>query len=80
MVKFKPFTQNTNNWRLWIRKKKCIVYTNSHQQDIDKTCLHAKHSYESKYQFLINKRRNMGLKHCYISIIFIKYSGYAGFP
>ena len=32
------------------------------QPEIDKTYLHAKDPYESKYQFLINKRESVGLK------------------
>ena len=34
-----------------------------HQPDIDKIYLSAKDPYEAKYQLLINKRENTGLKH-----------------
>ena len=33
------------------------------QPDIDKIYLYGKYQYEAKYQFLINKRENTGLKH-----------------
>ena len=33
------------------------------QQDIDKIYLYAKDPYEDKYQYLINKRKSLGLKH-----------------
>ena len=33
------------------------------QPDIDKIYLYAKDPYEDKYQFLINKRESVGLKH-----------------
>ena len=34
-----------------------------HQPDIDKIYLYAKDPYEAKYQFLINKQENAGLKY-----------------
>ena len=33
------------------------------QPDIDKTYLYAKDPYESKYQYLINKREGVGINH-----------------
>ena len=33
------------------------------QPDDDKIYLHAKNPYETKYQFLVNKRERIGLKH-----------------
>ena len=33
------------------------------QPDIDKIYLYGKEPYEAKYQYLINKRENIGLKH-----------------
>ena len=33
------------------------------QQDIDKIYFYAKDPYEGKYQYLINKRKSLGLKH-----------------
>ena len=44
------------------------------QPDIDKMYLYAKKLYEAKYQFLINKRENVGLKHWNDSKAFIEYS------
>ena len=42
--------------------------------DIDKIYLYAKDPYEAKYQFLINKRENIGLKHFNDVKAFIEYS------
>ena len=44
------------------------------QPDIDKIYLHAKDPYEDKYQFLINKRESIGLKHFNDPKAFIEYS------
>ena len=44
------------------------------QPDIDKIYLYAKDPYEDKYQFLINKRESIGLKHFNDSKAFIEYS------
>ena len=44
------------------------------QPDIDKIYLYAKDPYEDKYQFLINKRKSVGLKHFNDPKAFIKYS------
>ena len=46
----------------------------SNQQDIDKIYLYAKDSYEDKYQYLINKRESVGLKHFDDPKAFIEYS------
>ena len=43
------------------------------QPDIDKIYLYAKDPYETKYQFLINKRERTGLKHCNDCKAFIEY-------
>ena len=42
--------------------------------DIDKIYLYAKDPYEDKYQFLIKKRENIGLKHFNDPKVFIGYS------
>ena len=60
--------QNVDNWWFWIRKNKRIAYfhkltTNYHLNDIDKICLYARDLNEPKYQFLINKREDLGIKH-----------------
>ena len=44
------------------------------QADIDKIYLYAKNPYEEKYQFLINKRKKIGLKPPNDPKAFIKYS------
>ena len=44
------------------------------QSDIDKIYLYAKDPYEAKYQFLINKRESIGLKHFNDPKAFIEYS------
>ena len=44
------------------------------QQDIDKIYLYAKDLYEDKYQYLINKRESVGLKHFNDPKAFIEYS------
>ena len=58
----------------------CIIKTNTllnlinNQPDIDKIYLYAKDTYEDKYQFLINKRESIGLKHFNDPKAFIEYS------
>ena len=44
------------------------------QPDVDKIYLYAKDLYEEKYQFLINKRESIGLKHFNDPKAFIEYS------
>ena len=44
------------------------------QPDIDKIYLYAKDPYEAKYQFLINERESIGLKHFNDPKAFIEYS------
>ena len=46
----------------------------SHKPDVDKIYLYAKDSYEAKYQLLINKRENTGLKYLNDSKAFIEFS------
>ena len=46
----------------------------NNQPDIEKIYLHAKDPYETKYQFLINKRESTGLKHFNDPKAFIEYS------
>ena len=50
----------------------------NHQPGIEKIYLYAKDPYEAKYQFLINKRENRGLKHWNNSKVFIEYLNYMG--
>ena len=49
-----------------------LIY--SDQPVLNKIHLYDKDSYETKYQFLINKRKNTGLKHFNDSKIFIEHS------
>ena len=44
------------------------------QNDIDKIYLHTKHLSELKYEFLIKKRENAGIKHLNDSNVFIEFS------
>ena len=46
----------------------------NHQPDIDKIYLYAKDPHEAKYQFLINIREKVGLKHSNDLQAFIEYS------
>ena len=46
----------------------------NNQQDIDKIYLYAKDPYEDKYQYLINKRESVGLKHFNDPKAFVEYS------
>ena len=46
----------------------------NNQSDIDKIYLYTKHPYEAKYQFLINQRESMGLKHFNDPKALIEYS------
>ena len=45
----------------------------NNQSDIDKIHPYAKDLYEAKYQYLVNKRRKVGLDHFNDSKIFIEY-------
>ena len=65
---------NINNRWLRIWKNKCITKLINNQPDIDKIYLYAKDPYEYKYQFLINKRESIGLKHYSDPKAFIEYS------
>ena len=44
------------------------------QPDIDKIYLYAKDPYEAKYQYLINKRKSVGINHFNDPKAFIEYS------
>ena len=63
---FQITVQNFDNWRLWIRKNKCIAQFNKKEDDIDKIYLNAKDLSEPRYDFLIEKRENAGIKHLMI--------------
>ena len=72
-IYFRSSIQNINNWRLRIKKNKCIFKFNK-RSDIDNIYLYEKDQYESKYQFLIKKRESIGLKHFNDLKAFIEYS------
>ena len=44
-------------------KTNALLNLINNQPDIDKIYLYAKDPYEAKYQFLINKKESIGLKH-----------------
>ena len=54
-------------------KTNALLNLINNQPHIDKICLHAKDLYEPKYQFLINKRESIGLKHFKDPKAFIEY-------
>ena len=55
-------------------KRNALLNLINNQPDIDKIYLYAKDPYEAKYQFLINKRKSIGLKHFKDPKAFIEYS------
>ena len=55
-------------------KTNTLLNLTNNQPDIDKIYLYAKDPYEDKYQFLINKRESIGLKHFNDPKAFIEYS------
>ena len=67
--------QNVNNRRFFIRKINALLNLIYHQPDIDKIYLYAKDLNEIKYQLLIKKREDAGIKHLNHSKAFVEYSG-----
>ena len=55
-------------------KTNLLLILIENQPDIDKIYLCAKDPYESKYQYLINKREGVGIKHFNDPKAFIEYS------
>ena len=55
-------------------KTNALLNLINNQQDIDKIYLYAKDPYEDKHQYLINKRKSVGLKHFNDPKAFIEYS------
>ena len=55
-------------------KTNILLNSMNNQQDIDKTYMYAKDPYEDKYQYLINKRESVELKHFNDLKAFIEYS------
>ena len=56
------------------RKTNALLNLIENQPDIDKIYLYAKDPYESKYQYLINKREGVGINHFNDPKAFIEYS------
>ena len=57
-----------------LEKTNLLLNLIENQPDIDKIYLYAKDSYESKYQYLINKREGVDVNHFKDPKAFIKYS------
>ena len=55
-------------------KTNALLNLTNNQPDIDKIYLYAKDPYEARYQYLINKREKVGLKHFNNAKAFIDYS------
>ena len=55
-------------------KTNALLNLTNNQPDIDKIYLYAKDPYEAKYQYLINKRENVGLDHFDDPKAFTEYS------
>ena len=55
-------------------KTNTLLNLTNNQPDIDKIYLYAKDPYESKYQYLINKRKKVGLDHFNDAKAFMDYS------
>ena len=51
-----------------------MLHLINEQDDIDKIYLYAKDLNNAKYEFLIKKRENVGIKHCDYPNAFIEYS------
>ena len=58
----------------WAGKTNALLNLINNQPDIDKIYLYVKDPYESKYNFLINKRESTGLKNFNDPKAFIEYS------
>ena len=57
-----------------LKKNNWLLNLIENQPDIDKIYLYAKDPYESKYQYLINKREGVGINHFKYHKAFIEYS------
>ena len=55
-------------------KTNTLLHLINEQDDIDKIYLYAKDLNNAKYEFLIKKRENVGIKHCDYPNAFIEYS------
>ena len=59
----KSSVQNFDNQWIWIRKTNALLNLIKEQDDIDKIYCYAKDLDEPKYEFLIKKRKDAGIKH-----------------
>ena len=66
--------QNFDNWWFWIRKTNTLLNLIKEQDDIDKTYFYAKDLSEPKYEFLVKKRKDVGIKYCNNPNAFIECS------
>ena len=57
---------------MWIRKINTLIHLINEQDHIDKIYLYAKDLSEPKYEFLIKKPENVGIKHCNNPNVFIE--------
>ena len=55
--------QNFNSRSFWIKKKNGLINLINEQNNIDKISLYAKDLSEPKYEYLIKKRKDVGIKH-----------------
>ena len=55
--------QNFDNWWFWIGKTNALINLINEQYIIDKIYLHVKDLSEPKYEYLIKKHENTGIKH-----------------
>ena len=65
--------QNFDNWWFWLGKPNALLYLISQQNDIDKIFLYVKDLSEPKYEFLIKKCEDAGIKHLNDSNAFIEF-------
>ena len=73
-IYFRSSVQNFDDWWFWIRKTNTLLNLIKEQDDIDKIYLYAKDLSEPKYEFLIKKREDVGIKYCNDPLAFIECS------
>ena len=66
--------QNFDNWSSRSGKTNALLNLIKEQDDIDKMCLYAKDLNERKYEFLIKKREDVGIKRLNDSNLFMECS------
>ena len=63
-IYFRSSVQNFDNWWFWIIKTNTLLNLIKEQDDIDKIYLYAKDLSKPKYEFLVKKREDVGIKYC----------------